>query len=91
MCLISGGLFLFVYESSEFDLEGFILVLSASFIGGIRWTLSQIIAQKKELGKKLTWKTLFYTAFNDFEQSVLAQRYDRKWLREQEIFAALEN
>jgi len=51
VCLIAGGLFLFVYESSQFDLEGFILVLTASFLGGIRWTLSQILAQKKELGK----------------------------------------
>lgn len=48
--LISSGLFLFVYESTQFNLEGFILVLSASFIGGLRWTLSQILTQKQELG-----------------------------------------
>ena len=53
VCLIAGGLFLFVYESSQFNLEGFFLVLSASFIGGIRWTFSQILAQKKELGDDL--------------------------------------
>ena len=55
VCLIAGGLFLFVYESSQFNLEGFILVLLASFLGGIRWTFSQILAQKKELG----WRLLF--------------------------------
>uniref|UniRef100_H2XXD0 Solute carrier family 35 member C2 n=2 Tax=Ciona intestinalis TaxID=7719 RepID=H2XXD0_CIOIN len=48
--LISSGLFMFVFESTQFNLEGFILVLSASFIGGIRWTLSQVLTQKKELG-----------------------------------------
>nr|CAB3266239.1 solute carrier family 35 member C2 [Phallusia mammillata] len=47
--LISGGLFLFVFESTQFNPEGFILVLTASFLGGIRWTLSQILTQKKEL------------------------------------------
>ncbi|XP_076802392.1 solute carrier family 35 member C2-like isoform X2 [Clavelina lepadiformis] len=50
VCLIASGLFMFVYKSSQFNLEGFILVLVASFLGGIRWTLSQILTQKKELG-----------------------------------------
>lgn len=47
---ISSGLFMFVYKSSQFNLEGFILVLMASFLGGIRWTLTQILSQKEELG-----------------------------------------
>nr|XP_039274335.1 solute carrier family 35 member C2-like isoform X2 [Styela clava] len=50
--LIATGLFLFVYESTQFNLEGFILVLIAAFIGGLRWTLSQILTQKQELGLK---------------------------------------
>jgi len=49
--LISGGLFMFVYESTEFNFEGFMLVATASFLGGIRWTLSQILTQKTELSK----------------------------------------
>lgn len=49
--LISGGLFMFTFESTQFNLEGFILVLLASFIGGIRWTLTQVLMQKAELGK----------------------------------------
>lgn len=48
--LIATGLFLFVYEATQFNLEGFILVLIAAFIGGLRWTLSQILTQKHELG-----------------------------------------
>uniref|UniRef100_A0A3Q4HZW5 Collagen alpha-1(XIV) chain-like n=1 Tax=Neolamprologus brichardi TaxID=32507 RepID=A0A3Q4HZW5_NEOBR len=49
--LISCGLFMFTFESTQFNLEGFILVLLASFIGGIRWTLTQVLTQKAELGK----------------------------------------
>lgn len=48
--LISCGLFMFTYESTQFNLEGFIMVLLASFIGGIRWTLTQLLMQKAELG-----------------------------------------
>ncbi|CAB1415682.1 unnamed protein product [Pleuronectes platessa] len=48
--LISSGLFMFTYESTQFNLEGFVMVLLASFIGGIRWTLTQLLMQKAELG-----------------------------------------
>ncbi|XP_038131254.1 solute carrier family 35 member C2 [Cyprinodon tularosa] len=48
--LIACGLFMFTYESTQFNMEGFILVLMASFIGGIRWTLTQVLMQKAELG-----------------------------------------
>lgn len=48
--LIATGLFMFTFESTQFNLEGFIMVLLASFIGGIRWTLTQVLMQKAELG-----------------------------------------
>lgn len=48
--LISCGLFMFTYKSTQFNLEGFVMVLLASFIGGIRWTLTQLLMQKAELG-----------------------------------------
>uniref|UniRef100_K7G1M0 Solute carrier family 35 member C2 n=1 Tax=Pelodiscus sinensis TaxID=13735 RepID=K7G1M0_PELSI len=48
--LIAGGLFMFTYESTQFNTEGFVLVLGASFLGGIRWTLTQMLMQKAELG-----------------------------------------
>ncbi|XP_066558759.1 solute carrier family 35 member C2 isoform X2 [Amia ocellicauda] len=51
--LIASGLFMFTYESTQFNMEGFVLVLLASFIGGIRWTLTQILMQKAELGLNL--------------------------------------
>lgn len=49
--LISVGLFLFTYKSTQFDTEGFAMVLGASFLGGIRWTWTQILLQKDELGE----------------------------------------
>lgn len=48
--MISSGLFLFTYKSTEFDLLGFILLLIASFSSGARWTLAQILMQKSKLG-----------------------------------------
>ncbi|KAM3617926.1 uncharacterized protein V6R79_012776 [Siganus canaliculatus] len=48
--LISSGLFMFTFESTQFNMEGFIMVLMASFLGGIRWTLTQLLMQKAELG-----------------------------------------
>ncbi|XP_043382653.1 solute carrier family 35 member C2 isoform X2 [Chelonia mydas] len=52
--LIAGGLFMFTYESTQFNMEGFALVLGASFLGGIRWTLTQMLMQKAELGLPLS-------------------------------------
>ncbi|TGZ51794.1 hypothetical protein CRM22_010721 [Opisthorchis felineus] len=48
--LISCGLILFSYEAAQFNMIGFILVLLASFLSGIRWTTTQLLAQKKEWG-----------------------------------------
>ena len=49
---ISSGLFLFTYHSTQFNLEGFIMVLSASVLSGMRWTLAQIVTQKSEIGNE---------------------------------------
>lgn len=48
--LIAAGLFMFTYKSTQFSTQGFVLVLCASFLGGIRWTLTQLLMQKAELG-----------------------------------------
>ncbi|XP_074644986.1 solute carrier family 35 member C2-like isoform X2 [Tubulanus polymorphus] len=47
---IALGLFMFTYQSTQFNLVGFLLVLTASFISGIRWTLAQLVVQKSEIG-----------------------------------------
>ncbi|ELT88792.1 hypothetical protein CAPTEDRAFT_123243 [Capitella teleta] len=48
---ISLGLFMFTYDSTQFHLLGFLLVFSASFLSGLRWTLSQLVMQKSKLGQ----------------------------------------
>ncbi|EPQ05206.1 Solute carrier family 35 member C2 [Myotis brandtii] len=58
--LIAGGLFMFTYKSTQFNMEGFALVLGASFIGGIRWTLTQILLQKADLGLQNPIDTMFH-------------------------------
>ncbi|MCJ8741635.1 hypothetical protein PDJAM_G00072910 [Pangasius djambal] len=58
--LIAGGLFMFTLKSTQFNLEGFIMVLLASFIGGIRWTLTQLLLQKAELGLQNPVDTMYH-------------------------------
>ncbi|XP_077982646.1 solute carrier family 35 member C2-like isoform X1 [Glandiceps talaboti] len=48
--LIAGGLFLFTYKSTQFNLLGFLLVMSASLLSGVRWSLAQMLTQKEEIG-----------------------------------------
>ncbi|XP_062897663.1 solute carrier family 35 member C2 [Mobula hypostoma] len=58
--LIAGGLFMFTYKSTQFNVKGFILVLIASFLGGIRWTLTQILTQKADLGLQNPIDTMYH-------------------------------
>ncbi|XP_069808636.1 solute carrier family 35 member C2 [Dendropsophus ebraccatus] len=58
--LISGGLFMFTFRTTQFDGRGFVLVLAASCLGGIRWTLTQILMQKAELGLQNPIDTMFH-------------------------------
>ncbi|KAI0240422.1 Solute carrier family 35 member C2 [Lamellibrachia satsuma] len=47
---IALGLILFTFDLSQFSTEGFTLVLIASFLSGLRWTLAQKVMQKNEIG-----------------------------------------
>ncbi|CAL9703693.1 unnamed protein product [Knipowitschia caucasica] len=58
--LVSSGLFMFTYKSTQFNLEGFLMVLLASFLGGIRWTLTQLLMQKAELGLQNPIDAMFH-------------------------------
>ncbi|XP_056451339.1 solute carrier family 35 member C2 [Gadus chalcogrammus] len=58
--LISSGLFMFTFESTQFNMQGFLMVLLAAFIGGIRWTLTQILMQKAELGLQNPVDTMYH-------------------------------
>ncbi|XP_014781984.1 solute carrier family 35 member C2 [Octopus bimaculoides] len=57
---ISGGLFLFTYHSTEFNLIGFILVMTATFLSGLRWTLTQLVVQKEGLGLRNPLDMMFH-------------------------------
>ncbi|XP_011189014.2 solute carrier family 35 member C2 [Zeugodacus cucurbitae] len=48
--LIAMGLFMFTYESAEFNTRGFIFLLLASLSSGIRWSFAQFVMQKSKLG-----------------------------------------
>ena len=66
--LISGGLFMFTYESTQFNMLGFLLVLTASVLSGVRWTLSQMVLQRNDLGKHFFYECchrFFYLQHND--------------------------
>ncbi|NP_001086345.1 solute carrier family 35 (GDP-fucose transporter), member C2 S homeolog [Xenopus laevis] len=58
--LISGGLFMFTFKSTQFDTGGFVLVLAASGLGGVRWTLTQLLMQKAELGLQNPIDTMYH-------------------------------
>ena len=58
--LISFGLFLFTYESDDFNLTGFLIALLASGLSGIRWTTIQLIMQKESIGLKNPLDTIYH-------------------------------
>ncbi|XP_022110533.1 solute carrier family 35 member C2-like [Acanthaster planci] len=57
---IAGGLFMFTYESTQFNAEGFVLVIVASVISGLRWSCAQILTQKEELGLSNPVDTIYH-------------------------------
>lgn len=48
--MISGGLLMFTYKSTQFNALGFIFLLFASLTSGIRWSFAQLVMQKTNLG-----------------------------------------
>jgi len=46
--MIATGLAMFTYKSTDFVMVGFVMVLSASFLSGVRWTVSQLIMQRAQ-------------------------------------------
>ncbi|XP_012286689.1 solute carrier family 35 member C2 isoform X2 [Orussus abietinus] len=58
--MISGGLIMFTYKSTQFEVLGFVLCLLASFSSGLRWTMAQIIMQKSKLGVRNPIDMMFH-------------------------------
>jgi drug/metabolite transporter (DMT)-like permease len=47
VCVISAGLLLLVAGEVEFDALGFVLVMSAACMSGLRWTITQVLLQAR--------------------------------------------
>ncbi|KAF7982004.1 hypothetical protein HWV62_30851 [Athelia sp. TMB] len=60
--LIFSGVVLMVATETHFVLSGLILVLSASALGGLRWSLSQILLKDKKMGMDNPAATIFWLA-----------------------------
>ena len=45
VCVICAGLLLLVYGETAFDAAGFALVMTASALSGLRWTITQVLLQ----------------------------------------------
>lgn len=45
IAVICVGLLLLVYGEAEFNMAGFIIVMTASALSGLRWTITQVLLQ----------------------------------------------
>ncbi|SCV71381.1 BQ2448_2969 [Microbotryum intermedium] len=62
IAIISGGVVLMVSTETRFDPAGMIEVLTASALGGLRWSLVQILLDKESLGMSNPIATLYWLA-----------------------------
>lgn len=60
--LIFSGVLLMVATETKFVLDGLILVLSASALGGLRWSLTQLLLQNKKMGLDNPAATVYWLA-----------------------------
>lgn len=60
--IITAGVVLMVSTETQFDLAGMIEVLTASALGGLRWSLTQILLDKESMGMSNPIATLFWLA-----------------------------
>ena len=68
---IALGLALFTFDLTQFSMEGFILVLIASFLSGLRWTLAQKVMQKNEIGRHELTNILSRAKYSNLVNSLL--------------------
>lgn len=60
--LIFGGVILMVASETAFVLPGFLLVMTASACGGLRWSLTQLLMKNKNMGLDNPAATIFWLA-----------------------------
>lgn len=58
--LICAGVLLMVATETHFVLQGFLLVLTASALGGLRWGLTQLLLKDRELGMDNPAATIYW-------------------------------
>jgi solute carrier family 35 protein C2 len=58
--LIFSGVVLMVATETHFVLSGFLLVLSASASGGLRWSLTQVLLKSRKMGLDNPAATIFW-------------------------------
>ncbi|KAG1864391.1 triose-phosphate transporter family-domain-containing protein [Suillus subluteus] len=58
--LIFGGVILMVASETAFVLPGFLLVMTASACGGLRWSLTQLLMKNKNMGLDNPAATIFW-------------------------------
>jgi solute carrier family 35, member C2 len=57
---ICAGVLLMVATETNFVLQGFLLVMSASALGGLRWGLTQLLLKDRELGLDNPAATIYW-------------------------------
>jgi solute carrier family 35 protein C2 len=60
--VITAGVVLMVSTETQFNATGMIEVLTASALGGLRWSLLQILLEKESMGMSNPFATLFWLA-----------------------------
>jgi solute carrier family 35 protein C2 len=60
--LIASGVLMMVFTTTTFSLAGLVMVISASFFGGLRWGLTQLLLKKKDMGMNNPAATIFWLA-----------------------------
>ncbi|BGP26354.1 nucleotide-sugar transporter [Rhodotorula toruloides] len=60
--IITAGVILMVSTETQFDFVGMCQVLSASALGGLRWSLTQMLLHKESMGMANPIATLFWLA-----------------------------
>ncbi|KAF8875814.1 triose-phosphate transporter family-domain-containing protein [Gymnopilus junonius] len=60
--LIFSGVLLMVATEAHFALKGFLMVLSASALGGLRWSLTQMLLKSKKMGFDNPAATVYWLA-----------------------------
>ncbi|XP_015607112.1 solute carrier family 35 member C2 [Cephus cinctus] len=85
--MISGGLMMFTYKSTQFHILGFLLCLFASFSSGLRWTMAQIIMQRSKLGLGNPVDMMYYMQ----PWMLLAVLPNALWFEGSKIYTGLVN